>query len=74
MQEEEKIQGDHVQHPKIMLKLPEVIRRTGLSRSSIYAEIKKNKFPKQVRLMDRAVAWVEAEIDAWNDTRAACRT
>jgi prophage regulatory protein len=50
------------------LKLPEVIARTGKSRSSIYAAIKEGYFPKQVKLGPRAVGWIEAEVEAYNQT------
>jgi prophage regulatory protein len=33
-----------------MIKLPEVISMTGLSRSSIYLQIKKGNFPPQIKL------------------------
>ncbi len=48
-----------------ILRLPEVKKRTGLSRSSIYAMINKGQFPKQIPLGDRAVGWLEEEIDGW---------
>jgi prophage regulatory protein len=47
------------------LRLPEVKRLTGLSRSSIYLRIKAGHFPAPVRLGGRAVGWVEEEITAW---------
>ncbi|MEM7618391.1 MAG: AlpA family transcriptional regulator [Pseudomonadota bacterium] len=48
-----------------LLKLPEVMSITGLSRSSIYAFIQQEKFPSPVSLGARAVAWVEPEINEW---------
>jgi len=47
------------------LRLPEVKRLTGLSRSSIYLQIKTGHFPPPVRLGGRAVGWVEEEILTW---------
>jgi prophage regulatory protein len=47
------------------LRLPEVKRVTGLSRSSIYMQIKTGQFPPPVKLGGRAVGWVEDEILAW---------
>lgn len=47
------------------LKLPEVMRVTGLSRSSIYAFIQSNKFPAPIPLGPRAVGWLEAEVNDW---------
>lgn len=45
-----------------MLKLPEVIRRTGLSRSTIYVRMNEGQFPQQVKLGVRAAAWLESEV------------
>lgn len=47
-----------------LLRLPEVMARTGLSRPSVYQRIKRGTFPSQISL-GRACAWVESEIDAW---------
>jgi prophage regulatory protein len=52
-----------------ILRLPTVIERTGLSRSSIYLRIVNNQFPKSVSLGGRAVGWIEEEIDEWIVTR-----
>ena len=52
-----------------ILRLPQVTARTGLSRSRIYDFIKNKQFPKQVSLGERAVGWLESEIDAWIDDR-----
>jgi len=56
-----------------MLKLPDVMRATALSRSSIYAFIQKNMFPSPVRLGARAVGWKSDEIAAWIESRAELR-
>ncbi len=50
-----------------ILRLPQVIEMTGLPRSTIYALIKDNAFPKQVPLGRRAVGWIEQEIQDWID-------
>ncbi|QDP01567.1 AlpA family transcriptional regulator [Thalassotalea sp. PS06] len=50
-----------------ILRLPEVIQKTGLSRSSIYLRINNGEFPKSISLggRGRAVGWVESDIDNW---------
>lgn len=48
-----------------ILRLPTVKDRTGLSRSTIYLRIAEGRFPKPISLGDRAVGWVESEIDDW---------
>ena len=48
-----------------ILRLPEVKRSTGLSRSTIYLRIAQEAFPRPVSLGGRAVGWLEAEIQEW---------
>lgn len=50
----------------IILRLPEVIARTGLARSTIYLKISENTFPSPISLGGkRAVGWIEEEIQSW---------
>ena len=48
-----------------IFRLPDVIKATGLSRSSIYLFIKEERFPKPINLGLRSVGWLESEIEAW---------
>lgn len=48
-----------------LIRINNVISRTGLSRSRIYQLIHQEKFPTSVSLGGRSVAWVESEIDRW---------
>jgi prophage regulatory protein len=57
----------------ILIRLPEVKRRTGLGRSAIYARVKLGDFPQPVPLTAHAVAWVAAEVDRWCEARIAAR-
>src|SRR4029453_13993108 len=52
-----------------ILRLPDVKRRTGLSRSTIYLRIMQGTFPKPVSLGGRAVGWLEAEVQQWLQRR-----
>jgi len=52
-----------------ILKLPEVMNATGLSRSSIYEFMKKGLFPKTISLGVRAVGWLESDIANWINGR-----
>ena len=52
-----------------LLRLPQVLARVGLSRSTVYQRMSEGSFPAPVSLGDRAVAWVENEIDAWISDR-----
>lgn len=48
-----------------IIRIEEVMNRTGLSRSTIYAYIEKGKFPKRIKIGLRAVGWYESEISKW---------
>ncbi|MEI6729748.1 MAG: AlpA family transcriptional regulator [Pseudomonadota bacterium] len=56
-----------------ILKLPDVINLTALSRSSIYAFIQKGIFPKPIRLGERSVGWKSDEITTWIEQRSELR-
>ncbi len=51
------------------LRLPSVVRVTGLGRSTIYRLMSEGQFPRPVRLASRAVAWRRSDIDGWTATR-----
>lgn len=57
-----------IDHPRL-LRLPEVMRLTGLSRTTIYRLMKMNRFPDRVLIGARAVAWRETDILAWLEER-----
>lgn len=48
-----------------ILRLPAVIEKTGKPRPSIYRMIKEGLFPKQIKLGERSVGWLESEVDEW---------
>ena len=50
------------------LRLPEVQIRTGKSRSTIYQGIKDGTFPMPIKLGPRAIGFIEAEIEAHNQS------
>lgn len=53
------------QRESYFLRLPEVIRRTGYKKSSIYNMVRKGEFPRSVKIGPRAVAWDSNEVEAW---------
>jgi prophage regulatory protein len=55
--------------PVPVLRLPAVKSRVGLGRSSIYSALARGEFPAPVKLGERAVGWIESDIDAWISTR-----
>lgn len=52
-----------------ILRLPAVKQSTGLSRSTIYQRVADGSFPKPVSLGDRAVGWLEHEVQEWLQRR-----
>lgn len=60
--------------PDNFLRREAVEKATGLSRSSIYDLMKCGRFPTPVKINGgRAVAWLESEIVAWQESRIAER-
>ncbi len=54
-----------------ILRRPEVEVRTGLSRSTLYAQMAEGAFPRPVRLGKRAVGWTESTMSEWLEHRIA---
>ncbi len=67
----EKTMERRTKAPTRFLRLPEVMARTGLSRSTIYVRLAAGCFPQPVSLGGRAVGWIEAEVDEWVRERIA---
>ncbi|MBR7631212.1 helix-turn-helix transcriptional regulator [Aeromonas enteropelogenes] len=55
------------------IRVGEAVKKTGLSKSSIYDLMAQDLFPKTVRLGARSVAFIESEIDAWMVERITTR-
>ncbi len=51
--------------PARIIRLPEVLSRTGLRRSSLYERIKDKSFPEAISLGGRSVGWLESDVTAW---------
>ena len=56
-----------------ILRLPEVMKKTGLGRTNLYQMTKAGQFPQSVSLGAKAMGWVEEEIDKWIEQRMAAR-
>ena len=50
---------------KTIWRLPEVMNRTGLSRSTIYQKMSLDEFPQSVNLGLRSVGWIADEVEQW---------
>lgn len=58
-----------------ILRFPDVVKKTGLSKSAIYERIRSREFPEAVPLGARAVGFVAQEVDQWLQdliTRSRC--
>jgi len=51
-----------------LLRMPAVIRHTGLSRSTIYRLMAARHFPTPVKLAGRAVGWRKSDVDRWSQS------
>lgn len=60
-----------------LIRLPEALEKTGLSRTRLYVQISKGEFPQPVKLgsgaNSRAIAFSSEEVDAWIASRIAER-
>lgn len=56
--------------PTLFLRLPAVMKMTGLGRSTIYRMVAANTFPSPVRIASRAIAWRRADLDRWSESRS----
>lgn len=52
--------------PLRFLRRRDVERRTGMATSTIYMYMEQGRFPRPIRLGEKAsVAWLEHEVEAW---------
>ena len=56
-----------------IIRLPEVIAKTGLSRSTIYFQISNGDFPRGVPIGEHARGWLNHEIEKWIEQKVALR-
>ena len=65
---------------KRLIRLPEVLTRTGYGRTTIYRKMEDGSFPSSVKLDgrppknpeafdSRAIAWIEDEVEQWIESR-----
>lgn len=56
-----------------LLRLKQVLDKTGLKRSQIYLYMKKGMFPHSIKIGPSSVAWLESEIDEWINAKLGGR-
>jgi len=59
--------------PRRIIRLPEVVKRTGLPRASIYQQMAQGSFPKPIAISLRSRGWVASEVDGWIEQRIVAR-
>ena len=52
-----------------ILRTPDVMKATGLSRTTLWRLERSGRFPKRVRLGPNSVGWVERGVSGWIDAR-----
>ena len=71
--------NDTIVRQKRLIRLPEVLSRTGYGRTTIYRKMEDRSFPRSVKLGgpledpnafdSRAIAWIEDEVEQWIESR-----
>lgn len=56
-----------------ILRLKDVMTMTGLGRSTIYKLQQEGRFPRGIKLSERAVGWVTHEVEAYVQERLDAR-
>lgn len=56
-----------------ILRLPDVLYRTGLSRTTLYRKIAEGTFPQQVRISQNGSGWRASAVETWMDDPVAYR-
>lgn len=51
------------------LRLPQVENKIGYKKSWIYQAIKDGRFPEPIKIGEKAIAFIESEIDEWMKAR-----
>ena len=49
------------------IRLPEVMKRSGLARSTVLLWVKQKKFPQPIKLSPRVTVWKQSDIQVWID-------
>jgi prophage regulatory protein len=52
-----------------MLRVKDVLRRTGMCRQTLYNKLRANAFPAPLEIGPNAIGWPTHEVDAWIQTR-----
>ena len=53
-----------------IIRIPEVLDRVGVGRSTLYEWMAKGDFPASIPLGERSVGFLESDVDEWIEARA----
>ena len=56
------------------MRVPAVLDRLGVSRTTLYRWMEDGHFPKPIRLGPNTIAWRASDLDQWLDDRAKALT
>jgi prophage regulatory protein len=56
-----------------VLRLPEVLDRTGRRRTALLDAVRRGDFPRPIHIGPRAIGFIEAEVEQWIAARIAER-
>lgn len=51
------------------IRITDVMKKTGIAKSTIWLWVKENKFPKPVKLSPRITVWEEDKIQEWQQAQ-----
>ncbi|MBV7427332.1 MULTISPECIES: AlpA family transcriptional regulator [unclassified Acidovorax] len=54
-----------------LIRLPEVLRLTGMCRSALYDQMSRGQFPRSVKIGPRAASWSARAVHSWISDRIA---
>lgn len=60
--------------PKRLLSMRQVLERVPVSRQQIYLWISQGTFPRQIRMSENRVAWLEMDIEKWIEQKVQATT
>ena len=52
-----------------IVRIADVLARTGLSRVSVWRLVRLNQFPSPIELSTNAIGWLESDVVAWRESR-----
>jgi prophage regulatory protein len=52
-----------------LMRLPQVVKHTGLPKSTIYFLAARSRFPKPIKLSERISAWRVDDVEKWIEAR-----